>query len=156
MVEVLDNNLKHFAEKIKEFYGKDISKVEGSGAAGGLGGALLAFFNANLKSGIDLVIKYTNLEEKIKGSDYVFTGEGAIDGQTIFGKTPVGVSKIAKKYNVPVIAFAGKVDSQSNNLYEEGIKSIFCIMQGVESLDDALINGSTNLERTVESVTRLL
>ncbi|MDD6796557.1 MAG: glycerate kinase [Clostridiaceae bacterium] len=156
MVEVLDNNLKHFAEKIKEFYGKDISKVEGSGAAGGLGGALLAFFNANLKSGIDLVIKYTNLEEKIKGSDYVFTGEGAIDGQTIFGKTPVGVSKIAKKYNVPVIAFAGKVDSQSNNLYEEGIKSIFCIMQGVESLDDALRNGSTNLERTVESVTRLL
>lgn len=156
MVKVLDNNLRHFAAKIKEFLNIDIAEAEGSGAAGGLGGALLAFLNATLKSGIDLVIKYTNLEDKIKESDYVFTGEGSIDGQTIFGKTPVGVSKIGKKYDVPVLAFAGKVEPESSNLYEEGMKSIFSIMQGVESLDDALKNGSSNLEKAAESVARIL
>lgn len=156
MVKVLDNNLRHFALKVKESFGIDIADVKGSGAAGGLGGALLGFLNAELRSGIDLVIKYTNLEEKIKTSDYVFTGEGSIDGQTIFGKTPVGVSKLGKKYDIPVIAFAGKVEPESSNLYSEGMKSIFSIMRGVESLDDALKNGASNLEKTVESVVRII
>ena len=156
MVKVLDNNLRHFALKVKESFGIDIAHVPGSGAAGGLGGALLGFLNAELRSGIELVIKYTNLEEKIKTSDYVFTGEGSIDGQTIFGKTPVGVSKLGKKYDIPVVAFAGKVDPESSNLYSEGMKSIFSIMRGVETLDDALKNGASNLERTVENVVRII
>ena len=156
MVKVLDNNLRHFALKVKESLGIDIAHVPGSGAAGGLGGALLGFLNAELRSGIELVIKYTNLEEKIKTSDYVFTGEGSIDGQTIFGKTPVGVSKLGKKYDIPVVAFAGKVDPESSNLYSEGMKSIFSIMRGVETLDDALKNGASNLEKTVESVIRII
>lgn len=156
MVKVLDNNLRHFALKVKESFGIDIAHVPGSGAAGGLGGALLGFLNAELRSGIELVIKYTNLEEKIKTSDYVFTGEGSIDGQTIFGKTPVGVSKLGKKYDIPVVAFAGKVDPESSNLYSEGMKSIFSIMRGVETLDDALKNGACNLEKTVESVIRII
>lgn len=156
MVKVLDNNLRHFALKVKESFGIDIAHVPGSGAAGGLGGALLGFLNAELRSGIELVIKYTNLEEKIKTSDYVFTGEGSIDGQTIFGKTPVGVSKLGKKYDIPVVAFAGKVDPESSNLYSEGMKSIFSIMRGVETLDDALKNGASNLEKTVESVIRII
>lgn len=156
MVKVLDNNLRHFALKVKESFGIDIAHVPGSGAAGGLGGALLGFLNAELRSGIELVIKYTNLEEKIKTSDYVLTGEGSIDGQTIFGKTPVGVSKLGKKYDIPVVAFAGKVDPESSNLYSEGMKSIFSIMRGVETLDDALKNGACNLEKTVESVIRII
>ncbi len=156
MVKVLDNNLRHFALKVKESFGIDIAEVPGSGAAGGLGGALLGFLNAELRSGIDLVIKYTNLEEKIKACDYIFTGEGSIDGQTILGKTPVGVSKLGKKYNIPVIAFAGKVEPKSSNLYSEGIKSICSIMRGVENLDDALKNGASNLERTVENVVRII
>ena len=156
MVKLLDNNLKHFAEKIKETLNIDIAEVPGAGAAGGLGGALLAFLNAELKSGIELVIKYTGLEEKVQGADYVFTGEGAIDGQTIFGKTPVGVSKVAKKYNIPVIAFGGRVSDDADNLFEEGIIALFSIMRGVESLDDALKNGAHNLEKTVENVVRTL
>lgn len=156
MVKLLDSNLKHFADKIKETLNVDISNASGAGAAGGLGGALLAFLNAELKSGIELVIKYTNLEEKVQGADYVFTGEGAIDGQTIFGKTPVGVSKVAKKYNVPTIAFGGKVSDEADNLFEEGIIALFSIMRGVESLDDALRNGPHNLEKTVENVVRIL
>lgn len=156
MVQLLDNNLKHFAKKIEESLNIDISDVPGAGAAGGLGGALLAFFNAKLKSGIQLVIKYTNLEEKIQGADYVFTGEGAIDGQTIFGKTPVGVSRVAKRYNIPTIAFGGKISDDSDNLFDEGITALFSIMRGVESLDDALKNGAHNLEKTVENVMRIL
>ena len=135
---------------------KDIAEAPGAGAAGGLGGALLAFLNAELKSGIELVIKYTDLESKVQGADYVFTGEGAIDGQTIFGKTPVGVSKIAKKYNIPTIAFGGKVSDDADNLFDEGIIALFSIMRGVESLDDALRNGAHNLEKTVENVVRTL
>lgn len=156
MIKELDNNLYHFSEKIKEFIGKDIAYVSGAGAAGGLGGALLAFLNAELKSGIELIIKYTNLEEKIKGSDYVFTGEGAIDSQTIFGKTPYGVAKKAKIYNVPTIAFAGKVGKGLEKLYDEGIKGVFSIMQGVESLEDSLKCGMENLESTVENVVRII
>lgn len=156
MVEFLDKNLRHFAEKIKETLNVQIADVPGAGAAGGLGGALLAFLNAKLKSGIELVIKYTNLEEKIQGADYVFTGEGAIDGQTIFGKTPVGVSKTAKKHGVPVIAFGGKVSDDADNLFDEGIIALFSIMRGVEPLDDALKNGSHNLKKTVENVMRIL
>ena len=156
MVKFLDNNLKHFAQKINEYLDIDIAEVPGAGAAGGLGGALLAFLNAELKSGIELVIKYIGLEEKVQGADYVFTGEGAIDGQTIFGKTPVGVSKVAKRYNIPVIAFGGKVSDDADNLFEEGIIALFSIMRGVESLDDALKNGSSNLEKTVENVVRIL
>ena len=156
MIELLDNNLKHFAEKIKETLNVEIAEVQGAGAAGGLGGALLAFFNAELKSGIQLVIKYTNLEEKVQGADYVFTGEGGIDGQTIFGKTPVGVSRVAKKFNIPTIAFGGRVSDDADNLFEEGIIALFSIMRGVESLDDALKNGAHNLEKTVENVVRTL
>ncbi|WP_294406695.1 glycerate kinase [uncultured Clostridium sp.] len=156
MVELLDNNLKHFAEKIKETLNVKIAEASGAGAAGGLGGALLAFLNAELKSGIQLVIKYTNLEEKVQGADYVFTGEGGIDGQTIFGKTPVGVSKVAKKFNIPTIAFGGRVSDDADNLFEEGIIALFSIMRGVESLDDALKNGAHNLEKTVENVVRTL
>ena len=156
MVELLDNNLKHFAEKIKETLNVEIAEAPGAGAAGGLGGALLEFLNAELKSGIQLVIKYTNLEEKVQGADYVFTGEGGIDGQTIFGKTPVGVSKVAKKFNIPTIAFGGRVSDDADNLFEEGIIALFSIMRGVESLDDALKNGAHNLEKTVENVVRTL
>ncbi|WP_154826808.1 glycerate kinase [Clostridium butyricum] len=156
MVELLDKNLEHFADKIKEILNIDIKYVKGAGAAGGLGGALLAFLNAELKSGIELVIKYTNLEDKVKDADYVFTGEGSIDGQTIFGKTPVGVSRIAKKYNVPTIAFGGKVSQDAENLFDEGIIALFSIMRGVESLNEALKNGADNLEKTVENVVRIL
>ena len=156
MVQVLDNNLAHFAEVIKRDLGKDIAHVQGAGAAGGLGGALFAFLNAELKTGIDMVIEHTNLREKVKGADFVFTGEGSIDGQTLFGKTPIGVAKTAKEAGAKVIAFAGRVADDADTLYDGGIDSIFSILNEVTSLDDALKNGEHNLEKTVENVVRLL
>ena len=89
IVEILDRNLKHYANVVKRDLGKDIDNIEGAGAAGGLGAALLGFCNAKLQSGIDLVIKYAMLDERLRDADFIFTGEGAIDFQTKFGKTPI-------------------------------------------------------------------
>ena len=156
MVLVLDKALENYASIIKKDLGKEVTYVEGAGAAGGLGAALLAFLNAKLSRGIELIIEHTELEEKIKGADFVFTGEGGIDSQTIFGKTPMGVATVAKRQGVKTIAFAGKVEAGSENLYDVGITSIFGILRGVTSLDEALKDGIKNLEKTVENVVRIL
>lgn len=156
MVEILESSLKNYADKIKEQFNIDISNIPGAGAAGGLGGGLLAFLNGDLKSGIELVINHTGLEEKIKNSDYVITGEGSLDKQTIFGKTPIGVSRIAKKYNVPAIAIAGKIGNDISDIYDEGVVAVFSILQKVTSLEKALEDGIENLEKTLENIARLL
>ncbi|HBJ1648847.1 glycerate kinase [Clostridium botulinum] len=156
VVKELDTNLAHYADVIKRCLGKDIAYAEGAGAAGGLGAALLAFLDGKLKRGIDLVIKHTDLSEKVKGADFLFTGEGSIDSQTIFGKTPIGVAKVAKKENVQTIAFAGRVGKGVENLYPEGIDAIFGILTGVTDIDEALALGKENLERCTENVARVL
>lgn len=156
MIEILDSNLKHYANVVKADLKKEIDNIEGAGAAGGLGAALVGFCNAKLASGIHLVIKYSMLEDKVKDADYVLTGEGAIDFQTKFGKTPIGVAKIAKKYKLPVIAFAGKVGAGINELYDLGIDSIIGITPGVISLEKALKNGKENLEIATENIVRII
>ena len=156
MIEVLDENLKHYAEVIKEQFGKDVLHEKGAGAAGGLGAGLMAFLGGTLKKGIDMVIEYSQLEEKVKAADMVWTGEGSIDFQTQYGKTPVGVAKIAKKYNKPVIALAGRIGNDIDALYEEGIDSMFCIMRGASTLEEALERGKENMEKTAENIIRLL
>ena len=155
-LEELDSNLKHYAEVVKRDMGKEIDKVEGAGAAGGLGAALIGFCNGKLESGIDLVIKHSNLEDKVRKSDFVFTGEGSIDFQTKFGKTPIGVAKVAKKYNIPVIAFGGRIGEGIDELYSLGIDSVIGITPGVISLDEALSKGKENLEISTENVVRIL
>ncbi|URZ15064.1 glycerate kinase family protein [Clostridium felsineum] len=156
IIEVLDKNLEHYAKIIKKQLNKDVMDVSGAGAAGGLGAGLVAFVDGKLKPGIELVIKYSLLEEKLKNCDFVLTGEGSIDYQTKFGKTPIGVAKLAKKYNKPVIALAGKVGSGIEDLYEEGIDSIFGIVRGAETLEKALKDGKENIEKASENVMRLI
>ncbi|WP_312095360.1 glycerate kinase [Niallia sp.] len=153
IAQQLDRNLMNYAAIIKEEFHIDILNVPGAGAAGGLGAGLMVFLNGTLKKGIDIVIRYSSLEEKVKGADMVWTGEGCIDFQTKFGKTPIGVASVAKKYNKPVVAFAGKIGNNIDSLYEK-IDSIFCIMQGVTTLEEALANGKQNLERTSENMIR--
>ena len=116
MVKILDQNLHHYAETISSNLGKDIEQVPGAGAAGGLGGGLMAFLSAELKRGVEIVLDATRLEEQVKDADLVITGEGKIDAQTVFGKTPIGVAKTAKKHNVSVIAIAGNVASDSHEI----------------------------------------
>lgn len=156
MVNLLDNNLKHYANVIKEQIGKDVLDVVGAGAAGGLGAGLMAFFNGTLKKGIEMVIEYTGLENEIKEADMVWTGEGSIDFQTQYGKTPLGVATVAKKYDKPVIAFAGRVGEDIDILYEKGIDSIFGIIKDVTSIEEALEKGQENMEKTAENVIRLM
>lgn len=156
MVSVLDDNLRHYADIIKRELDKDVLDVPGAGAAGGLGAGLMAFLNGNLKKGIEMVIEYAGLEEKVKDADMVWTGEGSIDFQTQYGKTPLGVATIAKKHNKPVIALAGRVGEGIEVLYESGIDSIFGITKGATSLDEALVKGPENIEKTSENIIRLM
>lgn len=156
MVKILDKGLLNFAEVIKKELGIEIKDVPGSGAAGGLGGGLLAFFSARLKRGVDIVIEATNLEDRIQGADLVITGEGMIDNQTAFGKTPYGVAMIAKKYNVPVIAIAGGIGKDAEVLYDKCFNSIFSIVDMPMQLEEAMKNGHILLEKTAERIMRLL
>ncbi len=156
MVATLDRNLAHYAGIIKQELGIEIVNKQGAGAAGGLGAGLLAFLNAHLKKGIDLVIEYTGLEEIMKDADYVFTGEGSIDGQTLYGKTPYGVASIAQKYNIPVIAFAGRIGEGVQPLYDHGFTAIIGILKEVTTIQAALENGEENLAYTTENLCRVL
>ena len=156
MIEILDQNLSHYAEVIKEQLGKDVISKAGAGAAGGLGAGLMAFLDVKLKSGIEMVIEYANLEEKVRDADMVWTGEGSIDFQTQYGKTPLGVAMIAKKYNKQVIALAGRVGNDIDVLYDKGIDAIFGIMRDVTSIEEALVKGPENVEKTSENIIRLL
>lgn len=156
MIKQLDNNLHHYANIIKEQLGKDIRDMPGAGAAGGLGAGLVVFLDGVLKKGIELVIDYTGLENKVQQADMVWTGEGSIDFQTQYGKTPLGVAEVAKKFGKPVLAFAGRIGDQTEVLYDKGIDAIFGIMPGAASLEDALKQGQDNLERTAENVARLV
>lgn len=138
IVQKLDKGLINYAEVIKRQYNKDISFVEGSGAAGGLGGGFIGFLNAELKPGTDIIFEKINIEEKIQNTDLIITGEGKLDFQTVMGKAPIGVSKIAKKHNVPVIALAGAVTDDALVGHDHGITSMFSIMDSPMSLNDAM------------------
>ncbi|MCP8969944.1 glycerate kinase family protein [Ectobacillus ponti] len=158
MVQVLDRNLKHYSKVVKEQLGIDMADVPGAGAAGGLGGGLLAFTNAVMKKGVEIVIEYTHLHEKLQGADYCFTGEGGIDFQTKFGKTPYGVAQAAKSVDssMKVIALAGYIGKDVEALYDEGFDAIFGIVPGAAEIETLLANGKENVARTAESIARLL
>ena len=156
MVEILEQNLQYFAELVESTLNLQKQDVAGAGAAGGLGFGLMAFAGATIRSGVEIVIKETRLEEKIAQADYVFTGEGGIDFQTKFGKTPFGVALVAKRLNKPAIAFSGYIGEGIEELYDEGFTAIFGIVEGACDLQTALRNGEKNLERTCENVVRIL
>jgi len=156
MVKILDENLSHFADVLKKDLEKDIAPIPGTGAAGGLGAGLLAFLNADLKRGVDIVLEFVKLEEKIKDATLVFTGEGKIDCQTIYGKTPIGVAKTAKKYGVPVIGIAGSIGDQSDVVYEHGIDALFTIVPGAVKLEEALHHAEQYTMDTAENIARMI
>ncbi|MDD4362797.1 MAG: glycerate kinase [Atribacterota bacterium] len=121
MILVLDKALAHFADIIKRDLNKDIKDLPGAGAAGGLGAGLIAFLDAELKPGIDIVIETVKMQEMVSDADLVITGEGEISASTIYGKTPIGVAKVAKKYNLPVISVSALIDKSGMIVKEHGI-----------------------------------
>ncbi len=158
MVTELDNGLKHFSEIVMKQFNIEIGNYPGAGAAGGLGGGFLGFLNAQLKPGIDIIIETIGLEEQIKDADLVITGEGRIDFQSIMGKTPVGVGKLAKKYNIPVIAIAGCLADNADLVHDHGIDAIFSIINHPLDLEDALKkeNALKFVEKNAEQIMRLI
>ena len=143
-IKVLDNGLKTFAEIIKSNFGIDLQSINGSGAAGGLGGGAIAFLNAELKSGIELIKEIANFDKVIKDADWIITGEGKLDSQTLSGKTIAGVIASARKKDIPVAALCGLLDITKEELQKSGISYAVGVSDGISNMDvayrDALIN----------------
>ncbi|MEC6815717.1 glycerate kinase [Photobacterium toruni] len=152
MVAELDQYLAHYAAIIKRDLGTDIKNTAGAGAAGGMGAALLGLFNAQLRSGIEIVIDAVNLGDIVKDADLVITGEGRIDSQTIHGKTPIGVARTAKKYHKPVIGIAGCLSQDCGVVYDHGIDAVFSVVPAAMSLEQAFSNAAVNVELTARNV----
>jgi len=158
MIKDMDGWLRKYAELTKSVFPEANENAEGTGAAGGLGFALLSYLGASMKSGVDLVIDTTGLEEKIKDSDVVVTGEGRLDGQSYMGKAPIGVAKIAKKYGKKTVAFSGCVTEDAGLCNAHGIDAFFPILRKPSSLEEAMNidNAKANLSATAEQVFRLI
>ena len=155
-IKQLDAALHHFAEVVKNQLGIEIDQVQGAGAAGGLGAGLVGFCGGKLMPGIDLVVKYSELEKKVDDANYIFTGEGSIDTQTQYGKTLTGVAKVGKANNIPVIAFGGRLMTPIDELYKLGISAAFSITPEAMNLEKALASGEMNMIVAVENICRIL
>ncbi|MBP1756205.1 MAG: hypothetical protein H6Q59_2603 [Firmicutes bacterium] len=158
IVEILDSGLQSFAEVVKTTLGKDTAAVPGTGAAGGLGYAFLTFLNSTLESGISIILKEIKLEDDIRDADFVITGEGKLDFQTAMGKAPIGVAKLAKKYQKKVIAFAGGTTKDAIRCNDEGIDAFFSILSLPMTVEEAMENSTakSNLISTTVQVFRLI
>jgi len=156
MVEELEKNLGHYAKIICQCLGKDIACLPGGGAAGGLGAGLVAFLEAEIYSGVEVVIETVRLEDHLRDAHLVITGEGKIDGTTLKGKTPIGVARRAKKYSLPVIAVGGSLAEDAHLVYEGGIDALYDIISCPTSLEVAIRQASLLLEEATERALRFL
>jgi glycerate kinase len=155
MVRTLDNNLEHFAEMVEKHVGTPVKNLPGAGAAGGLGAGIIAFLNGALQTGVEIIIEATRLEEKIQGADFILSGEGRCDFQTQMGKTPFGVARTAQKAGIPVVLIAGSVGEGVEVLYKHGVTSVFSMVNGPMSLDEAMLHSKKLLTDAAERIIRL-
>lgn len=156
MVKLLDKNLAHLADRVKAQFGKDFSGTPGAGAAGGLGYGLLAFCDAQMKSGIQTVLDTVEIDKFLPDCDFVITGEGKIDAQSAFGKVPVGVAERVKKYNLPVLAIVGDIGQGAEAVYAYGVDSIMSTVNKAMPLSEALANSGDLLEEAAERAMRMI
>ena len=156
MIEQLDENLAHFARVISRNLSVDIADEPGAGAGGGIGAGLMAFANATLKRGVELVIAHTGLDKHMKGADLAITGEGRVDVQTAFGKTPSGVAAVARKSGVPVVAIGGGLADDAAGVFAHGIDGLESATPNAMPLDDAIEKSRQYLQDAAERVARLI
>ncbi len=156
MIASLDKALAHFAEIIHRDLELDVLHLEGGGAAGGMGAGLYAFCGAKLRPGIEIVTDALHLADIVADADLVITGEGRIDSQTIHGKVPVGVARVAKRYNLPVIAIAGSLTADVGVVHEHGLDAVFSVIYSICTLDEALENAAENVRMTARNVAAVL
>lgn len=154
-VAILDAALGHFATVCQNKYFRDERSFAGSGAAGGMGFAAKLFLNAEFQSGVELIAQITQLEQHMQNADLVITGEGKIDKQSAMGKTPIGVAKLAKKHNIPVIAIAGTLGEGYQVIYEHGIDAAFSLISSPMTLEDAKFQANNLLMKCANDIARL-
>jgi glycerate 2-kinase len=155
MVVLLDQALTHFAEVIERDLQITVNDLPGAGAAGGLGAGLYVFLNAQLKRGIEIIIEASGLQKKLNGAHLVITGEGRMDGQTVNGKTPIGVAKIAKQLGLPVLAVAGGLGPGIDLVYQNGIDGVTSIMDRPLTLEEAVTNAASLVADATERILRI-
>lgn len=156
MVVELDLALGHFAACAHEATGRTVSDLAGAGAAGGLGAGLLFFTPATLKPGVEIVLDAVGFSDVVKDAAFVITGEGRTDGQTAFGKAPVGVAKVAKQFNVPVFCISGGLGKGADDALAHGIDAIMSICDGPQSLEECMSNGESLIESATTRLCRII
>lgn len=154
MMKILDENLIHYADVIYKELGIQVGEFPGTGAAGGLGVALMVFAGAHMKPGIDIILDTVHFEEALCGADLVITGEGQIDGQSLKGKVPVGIAQRASKHHVPVIAVVGDIGDDIESIYNIGINAVFSTNRKSIPFESAKMRCRNDLLKTIESVIR--
>ncbi|MEB8478634.1 glycerate kinase [Cronobacter malonaticus] len=155
MVTELDAALRRFGEQLEAVTGKTIISAPGAGAAGGMGAALLGMLNAELRPGIEIVIESLGLAQAVSDADLVITGEGRLDSQSIHGKTPIGVARVAKQFQRPVVAIAGSLTPDYQIVHEHGIDAAFSVIDRIATLQEALEDAERNLRVTARNVAAL-
>lgn len=156
-VKELDAGLVHLAEIIEKDLDLKVADIPGSGAAGAMGAGTMAFFKAKLQSGIDTVLETVNFDELARDADYIFTGEGKLDSQSLQGKVVIGIARRAKKLKRPVIAIVGGVDDNGlEPAYEEGVSAVFSINRLPQDFSVSRHNSESNLQHTADNVFRLI
>ncbi|KAB1473779.1 glycerate kinase [Cronobacter sakazakii] len=155
MVTELDAALRRFGEQLEAATGKAIISAPGAGAAGGMGAALLGMLNAELRPGIEIVIESLGLAQAVRDADLVITGEGRLDSQSIHGKTPIGVARVAKQFQRPVVAIAGSLTPDYQIVHEHGIDAAFSVIDRIVTLQEALDDAERNLRVTARNVAAL-
>lgn len=156
LVEKLDAILTRYAERIRQDLDIDLISVPGTGAAGGLGAAMLAFLKGKLRPGIDIITEAVDLDAVVRDADVVITGEGRIDSQTIHGKTPIGVARIAKRHGKPVIGIAGSLTADVGIVHEHGLDAVFSVLYRIDTLENALANAAANIRMTARNIAATL
>ena len=151
-----EKGMQQFSALAANTMGHDKSAEPGSGAAGGIGFLLKTLLDVEFMSGLELIVERTQLEKQLDGADLVLTGEGRIDGQSVFGKVPVGIGRLARSHNIPVIAFAGSIGSGIENLEKEGILEIMPIISGPMELQEALLDGESLLYEAAKRLMNIL
>ncbi|WP_380183920.1 glycerate kinase [Kalamiella sp. sgz302252] len=156
LVDKLDKALEHYAQIIRRDLDIDVLPIPGGGAAGGMGAALHAFCGAELRRGIEIVTEALGLDELVKDATLVITGEGRIDSQTIHGKVPIGVAKVAKRYNKPVIGIAGSLTKDVAVVHQHGLDAVFSVIYSICTLEDALANAADNVRMTARNIAAVI
>ena len=156
MVHTLDAALLHFSEIVRKDLGADVNDLRGAGAAGGLGGGMVAFLDAELRAGVDIILDTVGLDDALEGADLVLTGEGALDYQTVYSKAPIGVAERARRRGIPVIAIAGTLGDRYRLVHEHGIDAALAITNAPMSLEEASTRAPDLIADAAEQAARMI